>query len=469
MSQTVRCRYPRILNQHHNVLAKVYMPSNPGQKEKEATTDPEVDIASKKAKRGQDGVTTEFDEIVSLLRSGQPGLYHLRRPDKEAGTHPGLFTPTKQHILEPSGEIRKLDKDIVTIKLAFANNAIQSYKERSTAGQTSLVIPGPGRNTYATAVWRPTCPFSLPTTRKEPNQQITPNLVEVDLNRKVRRYFICHGNTATFRQTEEPRRHDVTNLRHSKTAAATLAPLICENALDVILVQEPRFERQKPPVEQPDLTFTEGKDLGGEWFELYLPSFSDNPDFYFEVLRSVKHPSVIKSASGPSDPDISRLYLSLCKLKIDAGQKKHRYLHKRCLGGPRCCNLYFSKRILKAFKLLALQKAVTSRMAYAQLKVTYQRALRRAKRATRDNLRSSKPDGKELFDALKVLSGKSACVSFPQTLSVDGYEASDPKNCAKHFSWQIHLRTRPITSANWDGMGTHGQCRFTECGVGQGV
>jgi hypothetical protein len=72
---------------------------------------------------------------VSLPRSGQPGLYHLRRPDKEAGTHPGLFTPTKQHILEPSGEIRKLDKDIVTIKLEFANNAIQSYKERSTAGQ----------------------------------------------------------------------------------------------------------------------------------------------------------------------------------------------------------------------------------------------------------------------------------------------------------------------------------------------
>jgi hypothetical protein len=72
-------------------------------------------------------------------------------------------------------------------------------------------------------------------------------------------------------------------------------------------------------------------------------------------------------------------------------------------------------------------------MAYAKLKVTYQRALRRAKRATRDNLRSSKPDGKELFEALKVLSGKSACVSFPQTLSVDGYEACYPKNCAKHF------------------------------------
>lgn len=87
----------------------------------------------------------------------------------------------------------------------------------------------------------------------------------------------------------------------------------------------------------------------------------------------------------------------------------------------------------QAFKVLALQKAATSRMAYAQLKVTYQRALRRAKKATRDNLRGSKPDGKEFFDALKVLSGKSAGVSLPQTLSVDGYEVSDPKNCAKQF------------------------------------
>jgi hypothetical protein len=39
-----------------------------------------------------------------------------------------------------------------------------------------------------------------------------------------------------------------TNLRHSKTAAATLAPLICENALDVILVQEPCDLSFKKPV-----------------------------------------------------------------------------------------------------------------------------------------------------------------------------------------------------------------------------
>ncbi|EFX76803.1 hypothetical protein DAPPUDRAFT_106705 [Daphnia pulex] len=85
--------------------------------------------ASKKAKLGQGGVATEFEEIVTVFSL--------------------------------QGQIGNLEKDIVIIKLAFADNAIQSYKERSVAGQTSLPVPEPGKNTYATAVRGQACPVLI--------------------------------------------------------------------------------------------------------------------------------------------------------------------------------------------------------------------------------------------------------------------------------------------------------------------
>lgn len=164
------------------------------------------------------------------------------------------------------------------------------------------------------------------------------------------------------------------------------------------------------------------------WFHPDLHSFYDHPYIYFEVLRSVKHPPVIKPASASSFPDISRLNLSICKIKIAEGLKSSHRIPPETnptkdniatlitgLSGvilvsarnsklPRAETAQTSARKMprwsqelnslrhktkQAFKLWALSKAVASRSTYVELKATYQRNLRREKRAAWDNFRSS--------------------------------------------------------------------------------
>lgn len=189
------------------------------------------------------------------------------------------------------------------------------------------------------------------------------------------------------------------------------------------------------------------------WFYPDLHSFSDHSYIYFEVLRSTKRPPAFKSVSALNVTDISRINLSLCKHKIAEGLETRQYFLPNiiptkdstallisdlsCLLSAYARNsklpraeasqssarkmTWWSKELYslrhkakQAFKLRAILKTDATRLSYVEQKATYQRELRRAKRSTWNRLRSTKSDGKELFNALKVLSGKSAGVSLPQ-------------------------------------------------------
>lgn len=184
------------------------------------------------------------------------------------------------------------------------------------------------------------------------------------------------------------------------------------------------------------------------------------PGFLFWGATVCKEP-VIKSASAPSEPNISRLYISLCKLKIAAGmkssqltrvadprpirshiglcpgilnylgQKQHRYLHKKCLGGPRCCNLYFSKRIKHSRCWLYRRRPPAEWPTRSWKWHTSAHCVEQKRRHVTIS-EAQNPTERNSLTPLRYFLGNQLVYHF-RRLSRWTDMKSDPKNCAKQF------------------------------------
>ena len=111
----------------------------------------------------------------------------------------------------------------------------------------------------------------------------------------------------------------------------------------------------------------------------------------------------------------------------------------------------------QAFKLWSVQRTESNRQAFKAHKATYQRKIRNAKLSSWNKLCDSQPSSSDLFSALKTKSGKSANVSLPSSISIDGSVSSNPtdilKKCAEHFfpsptpSTQAHAQAEELAAS----------------------
>nr|CAH0106964.1 unnamed protein product [Daphnia galeata] len=118
---------------------------------------------------------------------------------------------------------------------------------------------------------------------------------------------------------------------------------------------------------------------------------------------------------------------------------------------------FFLHKSRQAFKLWSVQRTESNRQAFKAHKATYQREIRNAKLSSWNKLCDSQPSSSDLFSALKTKSGKSANVSLPSSISIDGSVSSNPtdilKKCAEHFfpsptpSTQAHAQAEELAAS----------------------
>lgn len=112
------------------------------------------DVTKKKAK-------TDFEKVIS-----DPELADLDRLAKADLTKKlehliSFIHQQNETVLSLESKVEGLERDIVTMKLAFADNAISTYKERDTSGQKSQCVPAPAKTSYASAARGPACPVLI--------------------------------------------------------------------------------------------------------------------------------------------------------------------------------------------------------------------------------------------------------------------------------------------------------------------
>jgi hypothetical protein len=251
-----------------------------------------------------------------------------------------------------------------------------------------------------------------------------------------------------------------------------LEGILLESKLNILNRQ--RWELDFIPGGTSFLDITLGTDdiVSPRWFFPSIPSLSDHPYIYFEILRSCQFhrarparfsttklphisnldPVLLRQCVSRNLPSIPPLTTYCTKSVVDdtiadlvsvisssARKAKKSYAVPRTRHMPwwstELCAMRNKTRL--AFKLWSVLKTPEHRGSYSRCKADYQRELRRAKSLSWQQMCSANPSGPELFSTLKLFAGKSNSVALPPSITVNGEIISDPgtviDSCASHL------------------------------------
>ncbi|KZS19677.1 Uncharacterized protein APZ42_013841 [Daphnia magna] len=162
------------------------------------------------------------------------------------------------------------------------------------------------------------------------------------------------------------------NLRHSKVASASLAEVILENNLEVILIQEPFSKNQKSPTIM-------NIPLGCVTFH----ALTYDHAYVVEILVKLALAESFRAANRSCRNHVTAGDLSTAHV-----QAARSSVHRDCTVSPRCMPWWrkelcaMRNRARRAFKLWSREKTYNNKVLYSTTKANYQRELRRAKKLT---------------------------------------------------------------------------------------
>ncbi|EFX72189.1 hypothetical protein DAPPUDRAFT_110892 [Daphnia pulex] len=242
-------------------------------------------------------------------------------------------------------------------------------------------------------------------------------VVEIDLNREVRRCFNCQGYghaQASCRDTSArcgkcsgPHR---TRDCKSDAAAANLTQVICENELDVILVQEPYATNSNSPVIS---------DIPPGYIAYH--SLNDSHAYGAAIIVKLELASSCRTTSIPGCNHVAG---------VDIGSFRFLSAYFRPSNDD-ISSLFHSafQNLVSPFTVIAMDSNAKNRL--------WNSPTTDAKGVELECLIHTEPDSKKMFSALRTLSGKSAAIPLPSEMTIDGTITADPpamlKGCAGHF------------------------------------
>ena len=250
-----------------------------------------------------------------------------------------------------------------------------------------------------------------------------------------------------------------------------LESLILDSRLNIANRDLNELDFTPPNTSFIDVTLAGDKVKFARWFYPSIPSFSDHPYIYFEILinpaqilptcnppvRRVPHlskinvpllneriTSQISALYLPSKPTIFDIEESITELSTLIADTARKSKGVRTLPRGKGSMPWRSKKLCalrtearRSYKLWARHKTEENKSKYRVSKAEYQREMRRAKDQSWNDLNKAESSSKDMFAALNFLSGKAAGISLPPEILIDDMSVSNPmqilNQCSNHF------------------------------------